>query len=104
MERGTVENRIGRTLALIVATLLLLTACLSFLYIGLEAGHHCEDEDCSVCCCIRMCEGLIRKIGSGISTVSATALFILITIIAKSVMISNNPVETLVSRKIRLND
>lgn len=104
MERGEVENRIGRTPAMILALMLLLTACLSFLYIGLEAGHHCEDEDCSVCCCIRICEGLIRKIGSGISTVFVTALFILIITIAKSAVISNNPVETLVSRKIRLND
>lgn len=104
MERGKVENRIGRTLALIVATLLLLTACLSFLYIGLEAGHHCEDEDCSVCCCIRMCEGIIQRMGSGVSLHLLPALCVLLMLSIKAVSVSYNPVETLVSMKIRLND
>ena len=104
MGKRKAENRISRVSAVILALMLTLMAAFSFLYIGLESGHHCEEEECPVCSCIRICEGIIQRMGSGVSLHLLSALCVLLMLSIKAVTVSYNPVETLVSMKIRLND
>ncbi len=89
-----------RQAAFVLAVLALLA---SFLFIVIEAGHDCEGEDCAVCACIQMCSEQLDHL----SFVNA-----LPCIIISAAMLCAAPLlcadlflnETLVSRKVRLND
>ncbi len=88
-----------------LATVLLLTALLfSAFFIAAEGKHHCEEEHCPVCACLQECLHTLQQIAFGPGLlqmfIGFMPAFLRITTVPDSFL----PLETPVSRKVRLND
>lgn len=94
-------NRVIHTL---LAFSLLIWLCLSAHFLALEAGHDCHDEkDCPVCACIQIC----LEMQKNMSNVLAAALIIAFAVVMTYIPVFSGHIETadtLVTKKIRLND
>ncbi len=84
--------------------LLLALVLFSSFYIAAEADHDCAGEDCAICLCIRLCESALLKLGSGILVRIAAAVPALLFLAAVAAFSVSFPLETLISKKVRLND
>lgn len=93
-----------KNIAGIIALMMLAIALLSALFIAVEADHDCTGEDCPICVCIEQCEQTLRQIGggmaAGIVSVLPAAAFLFIAVYYFIAFLS----ETLVSKKVRLNN
>lgn len=97
------DNSRKRTAAGIFGLLMLVVLMLSSLYIAAESHHDCCGDDCPICETLLQCENTLRQLGES----ACAAAFIVIAVLtvllaapAASVIFS----ETLVSRKVRLNN
>lgn len=68
---GSGKNRIA---AGVLAALLLAAVVLGALFLAAEAHHDCCGEDCLICACLRQCEDLLRRSGTGADAQIAAAL------------------------------
>ncbi len=93
-----------RIAACIMVMLMLFIMLFSAFYIAAEADHDCTGEDCPICACIVLCENTLHQIGTGGSSLAAVIIpifFLLVSVFLFAVPFLQ---ETLVSRKIRLNN
>ena len=98
------NEKMKRTAAGIIALMLLVVLLFFSFFIAVEADHDCVGEGCPVCVCIQQCEETLHQIGGGIAFQAAVivpAFFLFITILISFFGVA---VNTLVSRKIRLNN
>ena len=73
-------------------------------YIAEESVHECEGEECSVCECIHICEGILyRTRGAEFILISAVAAYAFVCLITKNT-VSGFSFDTLVSEKIRMDN
>lgn len=96
-----------RIFAGILALLTLFVILFSSFFIAFEAHHDCSgDDDCVICVCMEECEKILMQVRHGFRPVScpAMAVFVLLLIVAAFRYVSFFPQDTLVSKKIRLND
>ncbi len=96
-----------RIFAGVLAFLTLGVILFSSFFIAFEAHHDCSgDDDCVICACMEECEKMLLQVRHGFRPVSfpAMAVFVLLLIVAAFRSVSYFPQETLVSKKIRLND
>ncbi len=87
-------------MALVMLLIVLLSSC----FIAMHADHDCDEEDCPVCACMQQCENNIRSMAGGLTVVTTV---IIPLFAALSFIYSGVPLviwNTLVSRKVRLND
>ena len=92
-----------RITAGVIGLMMLIIVLFSAFYIAAEANHRCADKNCSVCSCILMCETILHKTG-GRAAFAAVIIPVLYTLF--SIFLSA-PVflqETLIARKVRLNN
>ena len=88
----------------IIAVMVLLIVLLSAFCLGHDAGHDCSGEDCPICDFMRQCENTLRGFGEGIAQPAVVLLPFIPVLFVAGLFASFVSSETLVSRKIRLNN
>ena len=73
-------------------------------FIAIEADHDCTGEDCPICACIAQCENTLHQIGDGAAVQAAVIVPVFFMLILAFLFADNFTQETLVSRKVRLNN
>ncbi len=101
--RNSSTSGVLRITAGIMGLMMLVVVVFSAFYIAAEADHDCSGEDCPICACIHHCENTLRGFCSGIAQISAVAPVFLI-LPAAAFGIAAVSQDTLVSRKVRLNN
>ncbi len=98
------DPRRTRVLTGIVGVLMLVFVLFSAFYIAAEANHDCSDDDCPVCACVRMCENTLRGVGGTTRVRSVPVAPVILVFFAAGLVVAAVSHDTLVSRKIRIND
>ncbi len=98
------KSKMNRTLAGIMAFMILLVMLFSALFIISHTEHDCTGEDCPVCACLHQCENILYGAGDG-SQLTASGIIPLAHIIgfilvSYCIVISDTPV----SAKVRMNN
>lgn len=88
----------------IMAFLMLFLVLFSTFFIVIEADHDCTGEDCPICACIAQCENTLHQIGYGIAVQTAVIIPVLFMLILAFLFAADVLQETLVSKKVRLNN
>ncbi len=88
----------------IMGLMMLVIVLFSAFYIAAEADHECCGEDCPICACIQQCENTLRGIGDGAAVKSASVAPAILISPAAAFVITAVSQDTLVSRKVRLNN
>ena len=102
--RDSNESGIIRITAVILGLMMLVVVLFSAFYIAAETEHDCTGEDCPVCVCIQHCENTLRGIGEGISAPSSVIIPFLFVLLTTALFVTAVPSDTLISRKVRLNN
>lgn len=93
-----------RTLAGIVSVLLLIALLFSAFYVVAEADHDCSGEDCPICDCIQQCERILDQFCNGIFLSVSITIPLFSTALLVFSFLRIIMQDTLVARKVRLND
>ena len=93
-----------RLIALVVLAAVLVITLFSSCYVIKEADHDCNGAACPICAMIEQCEDNLRQIGSGQITIIAVVAAICCFFSAFYPAVSTVSIETLVTRKVRLNN
>ena len=93
-----------RIAAGIMGLMMLVIVLFSAFYIAAETDHDCCGEDCPICACIHQCENILRGIGDGAAVRSAAVAPVILILFAAAFVIAAVSQDTLVSRKVRLNN
>ena len=88
----------------IMAVMMLFIMLFSAMFIVLHSDHDCTGEDCPVCACLALCQKTIKTMGNTNGTVACIATSVIPLLIVLSPVRLFLASDTLVSRKIRLND
>ncbi len=102
--RGLTASKAIKYAAGIMAGMMLVVFLFSAFYIAAEADHDCSGGDCPICTCIRQCENLLHPSDDGTTAQPAVVVpvvFFLLSAVLPGVVF---PQETLVSRKVRLDN
>ncbi len=102
--RDSKVSGIIRITAGFMGLMMLVIVLFSAFYIAAETDHDCSGEDCPVCACIQQCESTLRDIGDGISVSSFVIIPFLFILLAAALFVTAVPSDTLISRKVRLNN
>lgn len=103
MNRKNVKNRL-RVISGVICALLLAVTLFSVSYIAMEAGHHCDCEECPICACIEICEAIMNQVGSASIILTAVALGFLYFTSKDDPVICLIRRQTPVTGKIRMNN
>ena len=93
-----------RLISGLLAVLMLSVMLFSALIIVHEADHDCIGEDCPICACIHQCENTLQQLGSGVTAQFAVVIPAIFIFLLAFLRMTELPQETLVSRKVRLDD
>ncbi|ETP73650.1 hypothetical protein UYO_0287 [Lachnospiraceae bacterium JC7] len=93
-----------RIAAGIMGLMMLFVVLFSASFVALESVHDCTGEECPICACINQCENTLRQVGGGMDLQPDPVLPVFLTLIAVFPVVDSLTAETLVSRKIRLNN
>ena len=97
-------SKARRITAGIMGLMMLAIVLFSAFFITFEADHDCCGEDCPVCSCIQYCENTLRcvvgRASMQLSFIIPVILVLFIAFVPEDVLFQ----DTLVSRKIRLNN
>ena len=93
-----------RLAAGIIAFLMLFIMLFSASFIAIEADHDCTGEECPICACIAQCENTLHQIGDGVAVQAAVIVPVVFMLILAFLLETDFPKETLISRKVRLNN
>ena len=93
-----------RLIALVVLAAVLVITLFSSCYVIKEADHDCSGAACPICAMIEQCEDNLRQIGTGQITIIAVVAAICCFFSAFYPAVSTVSIETLVTRKVRLNN
>ena len=104
MVNHTGHAKSSRVTAGLAALVMLVILLLSNFYIAAESGHECSGHHCPVCACILQCRQALRQIGSGVVSLFEPCFFFFLVFLTAGNHILCLFKETLVSRKIRLNN
>lgn len=97
----TGRRRLNSIIALAaMLVVLLFSSC----YIIKEADHDCSGSACPICAMIQQCEDTLRQIGIGTITMIAVAAVVGILFTECSFAAFETSKETLITRKVRLNN
>ncbi len=103
MNKADIKNSI-RVISGVICALLLAVTLFSVSYIAMEAGHHCECEECPICACIEICEAIIEQVGSAFVFIIVAVLSLLSFISSSDAVICHIIRQTPVTYKIRMNN
>ena len=89
---------------LTMVILIFFSVVFSAFYIASETGHDCTGEDCPICACILQCENILHQTGYGTASRGAVIIPVVFAIASTFLFTYVFFRETLVSKKVRLND
>ena len=98
------KSKALRIAAGIMGLMMLILVLFSAFYIAAEADHDCCGEGCPICACIHQCEKTLRGIGDGTAVQCATIVPAILILFAAAFVIPAVFRDTLISRKVRLNN
>ena len=102
--RKKMRNKNIKFLPLILSAVMFLLMAFSAFYIAEETVHECSGEECPVCECLQICEGILYETqGARLIIISALIAYALICRIGMngSTVFS---FDTLVSEKVRMDN
>ena len=102
--RNSSKSKFLKMTAGIMGLILLVIVLFSAFYIAAEADHDCCGGDCPICACIHQCENNLRVIGDGTAVRSAAVVPVIHILFAAAFVITAVSHDTIVSRKVRLNN
>ena len=102
--RNSSTSKVLRITAGIMGLMMLFIVLFSAFYIAAETDHECCGEDCPICACIHQCENTLRGIGDGAAVRTAAVAPVILILFAAAFVIAAVSQDTLVSRKVRLNN
>lgn len=102
--RNSSKSKALRIAAGIMGLMMLVLVAFSAFYIAAEADHDCCGEGCPICACIHHCENTLRGIGDGTAVRTAIVAPVILFLLAAAFIIPAVSLDTLISRKVRLNN
>lgn len=98
------RDKVKKNAAVMIGLFLIFITFCSAFYVAAESGHSCTDDDCPICECVKECANILRQVGGSIlPRISIMISFLLVTL-AKNTKLSIFSQESLVSKKVRMND
>jgi len=94
------KNIAKKTVAIFAGMMMLFAMTFSLFYLAAEAHHHCEDENCPICECLRLCKNIIQQ-NEYKKEIKVFSLLQVFTAVVSTIVVLY---ETPVSKKIRLNN
>lgn len=99
----------NKSMAGILAAMMLIVMLLSAFYVALHAEHNCvhqgcSEHDCPICACIQQCASILRGIGDDIQQSAVLYIPLLLILITISLTACPYTENTPVSDKVRMND
>ncbi len=98
------SEKVRRTAAGVMGIMMLVIVLLSALCIAAEADHDCTGEDCLICACIGQCENILRGIGDGTAAQLSAVIPVLLILFFAALLVAEFSQETLIAKKVRLNN
>ena len=95
---------VRRIAAGIMGLMMLIIVLFSAFLIAAEADHDCTGEDCPICACIGLCENMLRGIGDGKAAQLSADIPVLFILFFSTLFVAELPQETLITKKVRLNN
>ncbi len=102
--RSPGKTKAIRTVTGIIALMMLVVVLFSAFFVAAEAGHHCCGEDCHICACVRQCKSTLRSFSTGGAARSYGIASAAVIILAVVFLITAVSRETLISKKVRLDN
>ncbi len=102
--RHVSNRRRFKTIACVLGLMMLAVILFSSVYIAIESDHECCGDGCHVCACLRLCENTLHGTVIGPVTRYAAGFAIVSVILSAVFFIIAVSTETLISKKIRLNN
>ncbi len=102
--RNSNASKVLRITAGIMGLMMLFIVLFSAFYVAAEAGHDCSGEECPICSCIQYCENTLCGIGGGTTAQISFIIPVLFILLIAGIFTAAVPQESLVSRKVRLNN
>lgn len=98
------QNILRRSMAILVSMWLVFGVILSAFFISAEYDHDCTGDECPICQIITVCENFVKNAGTALAVV--TALFAVIFAAVRALVKECDEllVDTLITRKVRLNN
>lgn len=93
-----------KVLIIFIIFVITISFFLSVLYITHEYEHYCEEEHCSICIVIQQCENTVKQMGFRLKNLSSIYLILFFVSIKLYEYSINISADSLVSKKIRLNN
>lgn len=95
---------VKRIAAGIMGLVMLIIVLFSAFFIAAEADHDCTGEDCPICACIGQCENMLRGIGDGTAAPLSAVIPVLLILFFAALLVAEFSQETLITKKVRLNN
>ncbi|MBQ4463359.1 MAG: hypothetical protein II915_02985 [Eubacterium sp.] len=94
-----------RKISLLTCVILVTITLFSHFYLAMEAGHDCGgEEDCPICACMTICEGVLHQVGGAAPLVAAIILFIGFILLDMPIIRTSSVIDSsLVAKKVRLD-
>ena len=90
--------------ACLAVTAIILFSLLSLLFIGTEIHHDCDGDDCVICETLQMCAATLKGSLGTVTVASGLAFLLPFAWRLQEAYSFEKADETLVARKIRIND
>ena len=103
MQKNSLKNA-HRIIAGIMGMMMLVMMLFSFFYIAAESRHNCCGDDCPVCACIDHCMRTIRQVNTAAKVSVAVIIPFLLVLVSTLTAVYVVSGETLVSRKVRMDN
>ncbi len=102
--RNSVESKGLKITAGVIGLMMLVIVLFSAFYIVAEAEHDCCGDDCQICACIKLCENTLHAVGDVTAALLSFIVPVIFGLFIANILATAVPKETLVSRKVRLNN
>ncbi len=103
MKRSNLTN-VRKKVAVMTGALLVFVLLASAFYLSVETGHTCSDEDCPICENILACANVLRQAGGAFVPHVIFMMILLLQVLVKDNILSTFSQESLVSKKVRMNN
>ncbi len=102
--RNSNTFRALRITAGVMVLMMLVAVLFAAFCIAIEADHECSGEDCPICAFIHQCVSAFHSIGDGSAVRPAAAVPVILVSFVTAFAITALSQNTLISRKVRLNN
>ncbi|MCR5654862.1 MAG: hypothetical protein K6G07_04410 [Lachnospiraceae bacterium] len=101
LDRNIYRNRMIAFMMVILIPIIMLVCTFT---IASEVGHVCMGEHCPICSHIEQCENMLHRIVDGVTNLILAVFPLTLFLLPVEAVVAEVPTQSLVSKKIRLND